>query len=229
MNKKTEVNRIIKIIILWFLAVIKFISALISIALFLFIMSCLIDSNKTDSWVCIGSGIYFNTQSIKIKNDIMTFEGKTYDSKTGGYTITTTKIEDPSTSFHCKKVNLIFMKSVTYDKNDKCLTKCVNKKEYNNLKDICNMIGLDIEEPIELTNSFVYNYLKLKYDNYKRLKPLKIAIIVEIILFIIALISIILYYKKKIKLINGDTIEQENEIDNSNNNLTKEEDVNEEN
>lgn len=76
-----------------------------------------------------------------------------------------------------------------------------------------------IAAPIMLKkNSIEYYFLKLQYDNYKKLKPLKVAIVVEIMLFIIALIGVVLYYKKKIKLLEIDTAKQQVEQDNSDNN-----------
>lgn len=146
--------------------------------------------------------ISLNVNNIKIRNNIIEFEEKLENSE--------------------KKSKEIYKKKI-----DMSLSNNQNYVEISNV-DVDIYDGLDnkvssrveaIAAPIMLKkNSIEYYFLKLQYDNYKKLKPLKVAIVVEIILFIIVLIGVVLYYKKKIKLLEIDTAKQQVEQDNSDNN-----------
>lgn len=146
--------------------------------------------------------ISLNVNNIKIRNNIIEFEEKLENSE--------------------KKSKEIYKKKI-----DMSLSNNQNYVEISNV-DVDIYDGLDnkvssrveaIAAPIMLKkNSIEYYFLKLQYDNYKKLKPLKVAIVVEIMLFIIALIGVVLYYKKKIKLLEIDTAKQQVEQDNSDNN-----------
>lgn len=155
--------------------------------------------------------ISLNVNNIKIRNNIIEFEEKLENSE--------------------KKSKEIYKKKI-----DMSLSNNQNYVEISNV-DVDIYDGLDnkvssrveaIAAPIMLKkNSIEYYFLKLQYDNYKKLKPLKVAIVVEIILFIIALIGVVLYYKKKIKLLEIDTAKQQVEQDNSDNNSNEIENNNE--
>ena len=113
--------------------------------------------------------ISLNVNNIKIRNNIIEFEEKLENSE--------------------KKSKEIYKKKI-----DMSLSNNQNYVEISNV-DVDIYDGLDnkvssrveaIAAPIMLKkNSIEYYFLKLQYDNYKKLKPLKVAIVVEIILFII--------------------------------------------
>ncbi len=193
----------------------KTIIGIINLLFFLMIVIVLVvglwyfsfNSISDNDWVSLNpygekDVISLNVNNIKIRNNIIEFEEKLENSE--------------------KKSKEIYKKKI-----DMSLSNNQNYVEISNV-DVDIYDGLDnkvssrveaIAAPIMLKkNSIEYYFLKLQYDNYKKLKPLKVAIVVEIILFIIVLIGVVLYYKRKIKLLETDTAKQQVEQDNSDNN-----------
>lgn len=163
-------------------------------------------SVSDDDWVQIDTvgknEIFLNVYDVKIRNNIIEFKEKLENSEKKSREIYKKKI-DMSLSNNQNYVEISNVDVDIYDWHDKKVSSRVEA----------------IAAPIMLKkNSIEYYFLKLQYDNYKKLKPLKVAIVVEIILFIIVLIGVVLYYKKKIKLLEIDTAKQQVEQDNSDNN-----------
>ena len=163
-------------------------------------------SVSDDDWVQIDTvgknEIFLNVYDVKIRNNIIEFKEKLENSEKKSREIYKKKI-DMSLSNNQNYVEISNVDVDIYDWHDKKVSSRVEA----------------IAAPIMLKkNSIEYYFLKLQYDNYKKLKPLKVAIVVEIMLFIIALIGVVLYYKKKIKLLEIDTAKQQVEQDNSDNN-----------
>ena len=163
-------------------------------------------SVSDDDWVQIDTvgknEIFLNVYDVKIRNNIIEFKEKLENSEKKSREIYKKKI-DMSLSNNQNYVEISNVDVDIYDWHDKKVSSRVEA----------------IAAPIMLKkNSIEYYFLKLQYDNYKKLKPLKVSIVVEIILFIIVLIGVVLYYKKKIKLLEIDTAKQQVEQDNSDNN-----------
>ena len=163
-------------------------------------------SVSDDDWVQIDTvgknEIFLNVYDVKIRNNIIEFKEKLENSEKKSREIYKKKI-DMSLSNNQNYVEISNVDVDIYDWHDKKVSSRVEA----------------IAAPIMLKkNSIEYYFLKLQYDNYKKLKPLKVAIVVEIILFIMVLIGVVLYYKKKIKWLEIDTAKQQVEQDNSDNN-----------
>lgn len=172
-------------------------------------------SASDDDWVQIDTvgknEISLNVYDVKIRNNIIEFKEKLENSEKKSKEIYKKKI-DMSLSNNQNYVEISNVDVDIYDWHDKKVSSRVEA----------------VAAPIMLKkNSIEYYFLKLQYDNYKKLKPLKVAIVVEIILFIIVLIGVVLYYKKKIKLLEIDTAKQQVEQDNSDNNSNEIENNNE--
>lgn len=172
-------------------------------------------SASDDDWVQIDTvgknEISLNVYDVKIRNNIIEFKEKLENSEKKSKEIYKKKI-DMSLSNNQNYVEISNVDVDIYDWHDKKVSSRVEA----------------VAAPIMLKkNSIEYYFLKLQYDNYKKLKPLKVAIVVEIILFIIVLIGVVLYYKKKIKLLKIDTAKQQVEQDNSDNNSNEIENNNE--
>ena len=164
-------------------------------------------SVSDDDWVSLNpygekDVISLNVNNIKIRNNIIEFEEKLENS------------EKKSREIYKKKIDMSLSNNQNYIEISN-----VDVDIYDGLDNKVSSRVEAIAAPIMLKkNSIEYYFLKLQYDNYKKLKPLKVAIVVEIILFIIVLIGVVLYYKKKIKLLEIDTAKQQVEQDNSDNN-----------